>query len=362
MVFVFMGVFSLFLYIANLVVYEALAGIFEVTTPHGLWVLGALLFILSASFIVASILGMRFYNWFTRSYYLFSSLWIGFFTYLFLASVLYGLFLDIPTLPTKALGQLLIALAILASMYGAVHARNIRISKIEVSLPNLPEKWKGRKAIWISDVHLGQLYGSSYAEKIVEKANALSHDIVFIGGDLYDGTEAIDATKFVAPLGGFSGKLGIYFITGNHEEIGKSGAFVTAVRSAKIRPLLDEMIEIDGLQLIGIDYRNSASKEGFKKVLSGLSIQPDKPSILLKHEPKDIDVARNAGISLQLSGHTHHAQMWPLGYIADFVYKGFAYGLKRSGKMYVYTSSGVGTWGPPVRVGTDCEIVHITFV
>lgn len=359
---VFITVFSLFLYFANLVVYNALAGIFVITTPLNLLFLGLSLFIFSGSFILATVLGMRYYNAFTRLYYLVSSVWIGFFTYLFFASVLYGLVNMVPVLPARSIGLFLIASALVVSVYGLAHAKKLRISKIEVTLPNLPEKWKGRKAVWISDVHLGQLYGPTYARKIVKKVNALPHDIIFIGGDLYDGTGAPDIAELAAPLGGFSAPMGIYFITGNHEEFGESKDFISAVRSAKIRPLIDEMVLLDGLQLIGIDYRNGAKRSSFKKILSSMSIKSDKPSILLKHEPKDVDVAQEAGISLQLSGHTHQGQLWPLGYIADLVYKGFGYGLKNKGGMLIYTSSGVATWGPPMRVGTDCEIVHITFV
>ena len=88
------------------------------------------------------------------------------------------------------------------------------------------------------------------------------------------------------------------------------------------------------------------------------------PSILLKHEPRDLDVAQQAGISLQISGHTHKGQQWPFNHLAQRVYKGYAYGLKQYEKsaMQVLVSSGVGGWGPPVRVGSDCEIVHITFM
>jgi len=358
---IFLGVFSVFLYVANLVVYEALAVVFRITAPRDLFLLGLGLGVLSASFIVSTVLGRYFYNFFTRAYYLVSAIWIGLFTYLFFASVVLGIVLKFPALPAVMIGEILVVITLVLSLYGIVHARKIKIIKVEVSLPNLPPQWKGRKALWISDVHLGQIYGSAYAKKIVEKANALPHDIIFIGGDLYDGTGAADITELVAPLARFSGKLGTYFITGNHEEIGERDEFVSAVRSVGIRPLLDEMIEIDGLQLIGVDYRNAVNKEAFRDILERLAIRSDAPSILLKHEPKDIDVARDAGVSLQISGHTHRAQMWPLGYVADLVYQGFAYGLKRSGGTQVYTSSGVGTWGPPMRVGTDCEIVHITF-
>lgn len=362
MIFMFVFIVSVFLYVANLVVYEALASIFNVTRTGDLLLLGGALFVLSASFIVSTVVGMKYYNAFTRWYYLVSAVWIGLFTYLFFAAVLYGLLLMFSFLPAIALGKLLVCGAVLVSVYGVLHARKIKVTNIKVGLQNLPQAWKGRSAVWISDVHLGQLYGPSYAKRIVEKVNALPHDIIFIGGDLYDGTGASDIKELVAPLGNFSGKFGTYFITGNHEEIGESTAFVEAVRSAGIRPLLDEIVEVEGVQIVGIDYRNSMRKKDFQNIISRLPIEANKPTILLKHEPKDIDVARDAGISLQLSGHTHGAQMWPLGYLAHFIYKGFSYGLKRSGDMQVYTSSGVRTWGPPMRVGTDCEIVHITFI
>jgi hypothetical protein len=362
LVLIFVTVSSAFLYVANLVVFQALASIFSLVVPIQLMLLGWALAILSGSFIFSTMLGIRFYNTFTRLYYLLSAVWIGFFTYLFFASVLYGFSLVVPGLPVQGIGYLLVSGAFAISIYGVIHARRIQISDIKIALPNLPEAWKRRKAILISDVHLGQLYGPAYARKILKKVNVLQHDIIFIVGDLYDGTGAADITQLVAPLGEFSGKLGIYFVTGNHEEIGESTAFVSAVRAAGIRPLMNEMVEIDGLQLIGVDYRDNVSKQAFRETLSKFFIHRDKPSILLKHEPKDVDVARNFGVSLLLSGHTHQAQLWPLGYIANLIYKGFSYGLNRAGDMQVLTSSGVGTWGPPMRVGTDCEIVHITFV
>lgn len=362
MIFIFMFIVSTFLYVANLVVYEALAGIFNVTRVGDLMLLGTALFVLSASFIVSTMIGMKYYNVFTRWYYLVSAVWIGLFTYLFFAAVVYGILLMFSFSLAVTLGKILVCGAVLVSVYGVLHARKIKVTSIKVALQNLPQTWKERSAVWISDVHLGQLYGSSYAKRIVEKVNALPHDIIFIGGDLYDGTGASDIKELVAPLGNFSGKFGTYFITGNHEEIGESTVFVEAVRAAGIRPLLDEVVEIEGMQIIGVDYRNSMHRNDFQNIISRLPIEASKPSILLKHEPKDIDVAREAGISLQLSGHTHQAQMWPLGYLAHFIYKGFSYGLKRSGDTQVYTSSGVGTWGPPMRVGTDCEVVHITFV
>jgi predicted MPP superfamily phosphohydrolase len=356
----FLLVFSTLLFIANWVVYEALAGMFGIS---GLWLalLGAVLGVLSASLIASTVLGSYFYNFFTRWYYRASAMWVGFFIYLFFASVLYGLAVIAAGSLVPHVGMVLVALAAAASAYGFVHARRIVVTKIEVVLPNLPEAWRGRRVVFISDLHLGQLHGPAFARRVVRAVNATAHDIIFIGGDLYDGTGAPDIAELAAPLREFKAPLGTYFITGNHEEFGDESKFLAAVRSAGITTLVDEMVVIDGLQLVGADYRNASTREGFKNILAGLGIDKGRPSILLKHEPKDLDIARDAGVSLQISGHTHLGQMWPFGLLAHLIYKGFAYGLRPLDSLQVYTSSGVGTWGPPMRVGTQSEVVVLVF-
>lgn len=356
----FLLVVIVFLYLDNLVIYEAVALAFSLTKSVQLISLGAGLGLLSASFIAATIIGNFYYNRFTRIYYLVSSVWIGLFAYLFIASVIYIIGAAIsPSL--ISIGFVLFLVAILIGVYGIFHARKIIITKISVTLPNLPSSWKNRKAVWISDLHLGQINGVSFAQKIVKRISALSPDIIFIGGDLYDGTRAPDLSEFTAPFKELSAPLGVYFITGNHEEYGNEKLFIRAVESVGIRVLQDEMVEIDGLQLIGVDYKNASDTSKFKNILSKLTIHREKASVLLKHEPRDLDIADADSISLQISGHTHNAQMWPLNYIAELTYKNYAYGLKRFKNMQIYTSSGTGTWGPPMRVGTNSEIVLFTF-
>lgn len=358
----FIGILSLILFIANWVVYETLADIFVITALGQLRVLGILLGVLSASLIISTLLGMRYYNAFTRVYSLFSSVWIGFFVYLFLFSILYVLLLVIlPTTQLGHVGVIFIMCALTISIYGIFHAKKIRTVDIRVKIRNLPENWKNKKAIWISDLHLGQIHNASFTRQVVEKINTLSCDIIFIGGDLYDGTTAPNIHELIAPLKELSAPQGIYFITGNHEEFGSSGKFISAVKSIGVEVLQDKMVTIDGLQLIGVDYLTASNRDQFRKILSELSIDSNKASILLKHEPKDIDVALDAGISFQISGHTHRGQQWPLEYVARAVYKGFSYGLKNFKDMPVYVSSGVGTWGPPIRVGTSSEIVVFNF-
>ncbi len=354
----FFLIISLFLYIANYVVYLALITIFGIVhTSILIFILG----ILSASFIISSVLGMRAYNPFTRLYYLISSLWMGFFTYVFLVSALYGFLFMLTGQLYVIIGKILLCTALFFSIYGIFHAGKIIIKNITVQLPNLPKQWHGKRAIWISDLHVGQLYDNLFTQKIVEMINNIQHDIVFIGGDLYDGTQAPDLIKAVLPLQNLNAPLGTYFITGNHEEFGDNSKFIEAIKLANIHTLLDEMVEIDGVQIIGVDYRTVSHKNEFKKILATISFDPHKPSILLKHDPKDIEVAAHAGISFQISGHTHKAQIWPLSLIAKIIYGKFVYGFHVFKKMQVYTSSGVGTWGPPMRVGSNSEIVVFTF-
>ena len=355
----FLLVISGILYLGNIVVYETVAHVFGITGQTELFLLGCGLGILSASFIIATIVGTWHYNVFTRVYYTISSTWMGTLVYLFIASLIVGV-LSV-TWPSSAwMGSYFFVAAFLVSIYGIFHAQNIVVTPVPIFLPNLPPSWKGRKMVWISDVHLGQIQGLKFAQKIVALVSTLSPDIIFVGGDLYDGSGAPDIEELTVPLNGLRAPFGTFFVTGNHEEYGDRKRFLSAIESTGMRILQNEMVEIDGLQLVGVDYRNASDGARFRKLLSELPIDREKTSILLKHEPKDLAIAHEAGIDFQISGHTHEAQLWPLGYIARLTYKGYAYGLHRYKDMRLYISSGTGTWGPPMREGTKSEIVLFT--
>ncbi len=342
--------------LGTFVVYEGLALAFH---TESIWLAITLCF-LTLSFVASTILGNYYYNAFTRAYYLLSAVWIGFFAYAFLVSILFALTITI-SISLVPIGSVLYGITLLVSIYGVLHTRTLVTKEITVILPRLPSSWKGRKAVWISDVHFGQIYGSRYAEKIATHIETIAPDIIFVGGDLFDGTRALDMRKQVAPLARLSAPLGVYFITGNHEEYGDLATFLSSVEKIGMRILKNELIELDGLQLIGVDYRSTSNTLEYDKVLSRLEISSDQPSILLKHGPENLQVASAAGISLQMSGHTHNGQMWPFGYIAAMVHNGFSYGLKSFKNTQIFISSGTGTWGPPMRVGTDNEIVLCTF-
>lgn len=356
-----LGVFLVLLYVVNAVVYQAWAAMFALNGWVAALAVGGMLGLLSATFVLSTFLGTRYYNAFTRAYYKLSAVWVGTLVYLFLASAAYSIATTLAGTLVPEVGFVLMAGAVLVSAYGYYNARRIVVRPVQVALANLPEAWCGRRLVFISDVHLGQIYNERRVENIVEVINAQRPDLVCIGGDLFDGTTAPDIKKFAAPLAGIKAPLGTYFITGNHEEYGDANAFMAAIRAAGVRVLEDELVDVEGVQLVGVDYTASANKDAFRAILERLSIDTQKPAILLRHEPKDVGVGEQAGISLQLSGHTHLGQQWPFAHVVRMTYKQFAYGLSTFGRMQVYTSSGVSTWGPPIRVGTRSEVVVLTF-
>ncbi len=353
-IFIFLTIVICFLSLIDAVIWSAFTLVFNIYGPAQIWI-GIIIWLLSMGFVAATILGNYYYNWFTRTFYIITAVWIGTSIYLFLASVLFGIIALFD--PNQNIGLTLFLIAIIASIYGIIHAKNIQIKNISVTLPDLPEQWKEKKVVFISDLHLGQLHGRNFAQKVRDMIEPISPDLIFIGGDLFDGTVAPNLIDLISPFKRFANKT--YFVTGNHEQFGHGQEFLEAVKSTGINLLLDKKIEIDGVQIIGIDYRTGSNPEHLKNLLNNLKIQ--NSSILIKHEPNNLDILTEAGISFGMFGHTHKAQMWPLEYVGRLIYKNHIYGLQSLGKMQTYTSSGTGSWGPPIRVLSDCEIVSISF-
>ena len=321
--------------------------------------------ILSVTFLTASLLARRYRNAFVRVYYTISAVWLGFFSFAFLAAcaswVVYSAALAFRLAwPPRDIAFALFALAALASVYGILNSARTRVTQVSVKLPNLPDTWRGRVAALVTDTHLGHVRGARFAQRLVSLLSSFAPDIILIGGDLYDGTAA-DAHRLAAPLEKLSPPLGAYFIAGNHEEYGPRAEYLEAVRDSGVRVLENEKVDVDGLQLVGMHHRDSVHPERFRAILRQADLDPDRASILLTHEPRNLPIAAEEKIGLQLAGHTHAGQFFPFTWFTSRIYGPFVYGLKRLGDLLVYTSCGAGTWGPPMRVGTSPEIVFISF-
>ena len=324
---------------------------------------------LAFSFVAASLLAFRFSNVAVRLFYWLAAAWLGFLNFFFWASLLCWIaWLALRLTPLAAhpaavrplLAGVLYAIATLAGIYGLINARLMRTRRITVELPNLPASWKGRRAILLSDLHLGAINGAGFSRRLVAQAAKLAPDIVFLPGDLFDGTKG-DLDRLVAPLKQLAPPLGIYFSTGNHEEFTDPAHYIEAVRGAAIRVLGDELVWIDGVQVAGVLYHSSSSPLRMKAALDGMKLDRARPSILLNHAPTRLPTVEQAGFSLQLSGHTHGGQFLPFTWITRSIYGPFTSGFARFGALQVYTSTGAGSWGPPLRAGTRPEIVIITF-
>lgn len=345
--------------LAHFFVYQTAVNFLQISDHFSLLILRIVFILLSISFVIAILISFRFDNILTRSFYTIAAIWMGFLLYFVLASALaWVIFTILKNDNVELTTQILFLLAAVVGVYGMINANNVQVVNVEVNLPNLPSQWKGKKLVWISDVHLGQVRGSNFSQKVEGIIKKQNPDMVFIGGDLYDAAANLD--HFVRPFSETRDPDGNFFITGNHEEFFDKTKYVNAVKDAGITILNNQMIDVNGLQIIGVDYRDTAGKINFKNVLDKIKLNPDKPSILLKHTPYDLDIAEAKGINFQISGHTHEGQIFPINLITHAVYRGYDYGLKKFGNMWVYTSSGVGTWGPPLRIGSVPEVAVIT--
>jgi len=321
--------------------------------------------LLSVSFVAASLLAFRYTNAAVRAFYRTAAVWLGLLTFLFVAAISSWIILGVARLTGLHINfhrtvELLFGAAVVVGLYGVFNASWTRITRATVLLANLPPAWRGRKAALISDLHLGHVRNGSFLRRMVAKISKEAPDAIFIAGDMYDGT-AIDAGQAAQPLSKLIAPHGVYFVAGNHEQFNDDSKYLQAIASAGVRVLKNEKVEVDGMQIIGVPYRNSVQDGELASVLSGVRLDRERASILLIHAPDHPDIAEAAGISLQLSGHTHLGQFIPWSWMARRIYRQFVYGLSRIGKMQVFTSSGAGTWGPPLRLGSNPEIVMLEF-
>ena len=248
--------------------------------------------------------------------------------------------------------------------YGAVVARQTRVERREVLLDRLDPAFDGFTVAAISDIHLGPLVDDTDLAGFVATINAASPDVVAVVGDLVDGTVA-ELGSYAAPLADIAAPT--YFVTGNHEYYSGASGWVEFLPTLGVRVLRNERAEIRRgaavLHIAGCDDRTAAASgvpgHGFDLDAALRGRDPSQPVVLLCHQPVMVDRAARAGVDLQISGHTHGGQLWPLTQVA-LVDQPVLAGLARVGPTWLYVTRGTGFWGPPVRVGSPPEITLLT--
>ena len=331
----------------------------------------------SFSFIAGRILERFWLNQFTDII-----VWIGSF---WLAAILYFLFIIIfldlirtinvttPFYPAFATFNyektklvLLIFSVLLVSgilYYGFHNARNPKITTLNLNINKSPENLKELNIVMASDIHLGTIIDSKQFGKIVDMMNGLKPDIVLLAGDIVDeDLGPVIRNNVGETLKNIRSKYGVYGITGNHEYIGGVDDACKYLSEHNVTMLRDTTILIDNsFYVIGREDRDMSRFAGKKrKTLEELLKNVDRnyPMILMNHQPFELDETAKSGIDLQVSGHTHHGQIFPLNFITSLIFE-VSTGYVRKNLSHIYVSTGVGTWGPPVRIGNTPEIVNI---
>lgn len=377
------------LFLVHLIVYFFIAGTFNIqkrVTRVGVYVL---LFFLSLSFVFSTLLLRWKENFVTESLYFIFSFWIGMLINLLLVIAVVYFVIGVlrvfgKKLNRKIVGILTIIFVFLFSVFGVWNAYNYKITEIEIEIRDLPDEWKGKKIVQLSDVHLGGNLDEGFFEDIVASVNELEPEIVVITGDLFDGSVGV-IDSYLEILDKIDASEGVYFVTGNHEGYSGVEEIIEKLKTTKVNVLEDEIVDINGLQLIGISYSslNEPGPRNIKKIIQeNENFNKEKPSILLYHSPTSIDGygeenetnhsnmylspnidfsgALELGIDLQLSGHTHGGQIFPFNFVTNYIYDGYDYGLHEIDGFFIYTSSGTGFWGPPMRTYSRSEIVLFT--
>lgn len=335
-------------------------------------------FILAAIFIAAKFLESKHSSVITDIFNIIGGFWLAF--------MLYGFFLfflsDIIYLALKIAGVLsgekiilfrkwsFIVTVSISSVFiigGFINAVIPVVTRYDIAINKSAGDVKSLRIAAVSDIHLGSIIRKRSIIKLSGMLKDLKPDVVFLLGDIIDGE--------IGPV--LRGDLlqyftipestdGLYAITGNHEFIGGGARTIPYIESKGIRVLKDEVVVLPGgIQLVGRIDRDSFRFYGKERMaLSELMKQADTtlPVILLDHQPFKLQESAKLGVDLQLSGHTHNGQMWPLNFITEKIYE-LSYGYLKKGNSHFIVSSGYGLWGPRVRSGSRSEVllINVTF-
>lgn len=279
-----------------------------------------------------------------------------------------------------AVGAVCAVVVIVFSIWGIVNARMIRVTPYEVAVDKPAGDLDSLDVVLIADLHLGYNIGITHMTKMVELINEQDADLVVVAGDIFDNEyEALENPKELAKiLNGIKAKYGVYACYGNHDiqepilagftfggEDGKSSSqeMDQFMEKANIRLLQDEAVFIhDSFYLYGRpDYERPGMGDDERKtpeeITAGLDLT--KPVIVMEHEPRELAELADAGVDVDLCGHTHDGQMFPGNLTIDLAWEN-AYGYLKKDQMHNIVTSGVGLFGSNMRVGTRAEICPIT--
>ena len=272
---------------------------------------------------------------------------------------------------------LVFAGSLIALVVGMLFAlRGPRVRRIDIPIAGLHRDLDGFRIVQISDLHVGTMIRRRYVERVVQLTQSLAPDLIVTTGDMVDGPVAKLAPD-IAPLARLTGGGHAFFILGNHDCYSGMRPWSAHFRQLGFRVLLNEhmLLAKGAASVLVAGVVDPAARMsdpdlkprpdlamGITGVESAAGGSDADVRLLLAHNPKIAPFAARVGFDLQLSGHTHAGQFFPWTLAVRLVHAPHVAGLSREGRMWVYVSAGTGTWGPPVRLGTQPELTLIRLV
>ncbi len=241
--------------------------------------------------------------------------------------------------------------------------RTPRLKQVSVPLARLGREFDGYRIAVVGDTHFSALRGAGFCERVVDQVNRARPDLIAFVGDLASG-EADRLREATEPLAHLTAPDGAYFVAGNAEHYVGADEWYARVEELGMIALPNTRVELPGFDLAGIndlivEQRSFPGETGPDFAAALGDRDPDRASILMAHQPRAVERAVDWGVDLQLSGHTHGGQMWPV-HFATRIRDGRIGGLSRYGDTWLYVTNGAGTNGPPLRVGAPSDITVMT--
>ena len=303
-------------------------------------------------------------SWFMSSIYLIVNIIGGVVFYLFIGAILLAVILSLGyitkiTIP-HSVSLFILFGAISLSIVGFIQSRIIKTVSYEVTIPHLPPNWEGKRALLVSDTHFSVINSKRFSKQVVERIKKEYPDIILHAGDFYDGPKIV-LPPITAPWKELASQYPVFYAPGNHEGYGDYTAFIKSIKETGAVVLEDTVVTHDGVHIAGLRYRDKRARKETDAVLSRLPLDTSTATILINHLPTFQEEISKYPIHLMVLGHTHNGQFWPVNYLVKRIYGKYTYGLQKDETLSTITTSGVGTFGPPLRLFNTPELVIITF-
>ena len=340
---IFLSIILLLSFAINFYVLSRLCGLFRIKKGAAFWIF---VLLCTVSLIGATIFRSSVDNIISSTLYFISAGWYGVLWLLFSTLIVYEILRFFLKIKPFTAGVLIITIVALATIYSFINAQFIHIKKL--TIPGNTDL----NVVQFYDIHLGSVSGN-FLERVIDKTNTLNPDLILITGDLVDNhnkktQKALEALKNL--------KAPTFFVTGNHERYVGPAKVINSLKAANVKALRNQLTNFGEIQIIGIDA--NTDKNNIEQVIQKLNMDSSRFCILISHHPVELETLSLAGVDLALSGHTHGGQIFPFNYVVRLSHK-YLSGLYKHNGTYLYVTSGTGTWGPRMRLGSRSEIVLI---